>query len=346
LRAPQSIFSSVHRVARNGWLEKREEYRHMPTQRCSLLAEAPGLNKCSSPPLDLRLDQPLSRRQRPTGAFRLWVIAWRHHDSLALRKGSRVLATARCLLCGHTFWNHGFHATSIALPLARVALNSIFSSVLLVDSDERLEKKLLRSLPRCVACDGRCESRCLHSERVCVPLCLRCGMFAWHSILLSEEVDVRQNHNTNRRCQRYCREHHARLVLALSCRRALLLPFTSRAGAAPRSLQARGLQFSASFRLWTLLPTTLTRNHDIDNTIASGHGALLPLSFALASTPSHNLSSPARHHGPVLLPPPPSKHRRQLFAVHTAGGEDASPQQPSTPARNPPPSPTDTERLS
>jgi hypothetical protein len=126
LHAPQSIFSSVHRVACNGWLEKREEYRHVMRERCSLLAGAPGLNKCSSPPLDLRLDQPLSRRQRPTGALRLWVVARRHHDSLALRKRSRVLVTARCLLCGHSFWNHGFHATSIALPLARVALNNPF----------------------------------------------------------------------------------------------------------------------------------------------------------------------------------------------------------------------------
>jgi hypothetical protein len=129
-----------------------------------------------------------------------------------------------------------------------------FSSVLLVALNEKLEKKLLRSLPCCVACDGCCEPRCSRSERVCVPLCLRCGMFALHSVPLCEKVDVRHNHNTNGRCQRYCREHHARLALALPCRRALPLPFTSRAGAAPRSLQARGLQFSASFRLGLCFP--------------------------------------------------------------------------------------------
>ena len=97
-------------------------------ERCSQLAGALGLNKCSSPPLDLRLDQPLSRFQRPTGAFGLWVVARQHHDSLALRKRSRVLATVRCLLSGRNLWDHGFHATSIALPLARVALNLFHQS--------------------------------------------------------------------------------------------------------------------------------------------------------------------------------------------------------------------------
>lgn len=49
----------------------------------------------------------------------------------------------------------------------------------------------MRSQPCCVTCCGCCEPRCSRSERVCVPLCLRCGMFAQHSVLLRKKVDVR-----------------------------------------------------------------------------------------------------------------------------------------------------------
>ena len=64
----QSFHQFTVLLATGGW-RREKNYRHMTTERCSLLAGAPGLNKSSSPSLDLRLDQPLSQRQRPTGAL-------------------------------------------------------------------------------------------------------------------------------------------------------------------------------------------------------------------------------------------------------------------------------------
>jgi hypothetical protein len=78
------------------------------------------------------------------------------------------------------------HATSIALPLARVAHHSSFSSVLLVASNEGLEKKLLSSLSRYVACCEGCEPRCSRGEGVCVPL-----LFTLRRLCLAQRPTLR-----------------------------------------------------------------------------------------------------------------------------------------------------------
>jgi len=126
----------------------------------------------------------LSRDQRPTEALRPWAVAWRHQDSLASGRGAAYLLRRDAFAVGTFFGTMGF--TRPVLHYLWRAWPSTFSSVLLVASNKWLEKKLLRSLPCCVACCEGCEPRCSRvvsvfvclCERVCVPLCLRRGVFA------------------------------------------------------------------------------------------------------------------------------------------------------------------------
>ena len=156
---------------------------------------------------------------------------------------------------------------------------STFSSVLLVAGNEWLEKKLLRSLPCRVACRGCCEPRCSRSERVCVPLCLRCGVFALNA-----------SHSARRWT---CGIPIIPIADAKGTMRNIMLPLSllyqgglrchchsfGAGTRSPRPLQAQGFS-SADFAFHSHM--LLTHNHDNDKNMASGHSALLSLSFAVA----------------------------------------------------------------
>jgi hypothetical protein len=144
------------------------------------------------------------------------------------------------------FRNQGFTRPVLHYRWRAWALNSSSSLVLLVASNERLEKKLLSSLPRYVACCEGCEPHFSRSEVFVRLTCLRCGVFALHSVLPSDVVNVRRNHNINGRCQRYRTEHRARLALALPCWRVLPCRSSRASTRAARPLQVHVLQFSAS----------------------------------------------------------------------------------------------------
>ena len=120
--------------------------------------------------VDLRSDQPLSRNQRPTEALRPWLVAWRHHNSLASGRGAAYLLWRDAFAVGTFFGTMGF--TRPVLHYLWRAWPSTFSSVLLVASNKWLEKKLLRSLPCCVACCEGCEPRCSRVVSVFGCLCV------------------------------------------------------------------------------------------------------------------------------------------------------------------------------
>lgn len=212
--------------------------------------------------VDLGSDQPLSRNQRPTEALTPWVVAWRHHNSLASGRGAVYLLRRDASAVGTLFGTMGLMRP--VLHYLWRAWPSTFSSVLLIANDKWLEKKLLRSLPCCVACCEGCEPRCSRvvSVFLClcvfVFLCFCAFVFTSRRVCLGRfplsEVDVRHNDDTNSRCQRYYGEHHARLVLALPWRRASPLPFIEGKHEGSSADPSSRLQFSAFTRLCLPLP--------------------------------------------------------------------------------------------
>jgi hypothetical protein len=151
----QYFHQSTVLLATGGWRrEDRSTWQDAKKERWSGQPFG-GLKNFTRSPLDLGLDQTSPAKPTTTDAIRHWVVARATLAHLASGGMSSVRASACVLLCcGHNFWNQR-HAAGIALPLARVSLT--FSSVLLDASIERLEKKVLRSLP---CWKASCESRC------------------------------------------------------------------------------------------------------------------------------------------------------------------------------------------
>ena len=202
---------------------------------------------------------------------------------------------------------------------------STLSSILLVASNKWLEKKLLRSLPCCVAyCEG-CEPRC---SRVVACLCafvFTSRRVCLASFPLSEKVDVRHNHNTNSICQRYYREHYARLVLVLPCWRVLPLPFIEGKHEGSLAAPSSRLQFSAFTGLCLPLPHASHSQPRQRQQHRSRSQRMSLLVVRNRSISSQKHSPPTHHHGPVRLPPPSSKHRSQRSGEHTFGVVDGIP---------------------
>jgi hypothetical protein len=127
VRAPSNLFiSSPCCTQQVVGEENREQKAHDETPRQCVAPVVWEEDSTNPPRRRSILDLTNLSRGVNTHWGLLWVVACRHNrNSLALRERDSVLASARMSSLWTIFWNW-VHATSIALPLARVGPQPIF----------------------------------------------------------------------------------------------------------------------------------------------------------------------------------------------------------------------------